>query len=68
MLREVFCFSYDDIADLVGKPAPTVRQVGHRARKRIHAAEKIQHCGFATQRGDHHSIPSHGSQLTSRPW
>lgn len=37
VLREVFGFDYGEIADAVGKPAPTVRQVAHRAREHVHA-------------------------------
>lgn len=40
VLREVFGFDYDEIADAVGKPAPTVRQVAHRARAHIQARRK----------------------------
>ena len=34
VLREVFGFDYSEIAEAVGRPAPTVRQVAHRARDR----------------------------------
>ncbi|OBK23070.1 RNA polymerase subunit sigma-24 [Mycobacterium asiaticum] len=40
VLREVFGFEYDEIADAVGKPAPTVRQVAHRARAHVQARRK----------------------------
>ncbi|WP_443987347.1 sigma-70 family RNA polymerase sigma factor, partial [Mycobacterium marinum] len=40
VLREVFGFDYEEIADAVGKPAPTVRQVAHRARAHIQARRK----------------------------
>jgi RNA polymerase sigma-70 factor (ECF subfamily) len=40
VLREVFGFEYGEIADAVGKPAPTVRQVAHRAREHVHARRK----------------------------
>ena len=40
VLREVFGFDYDEIADAVGKPAPTVRQVAHRAREHVHSRRK----------------------------
>ncbi|CAM4205564.1 putative RNA polymerase sigma factor FecI [Mycobacterium basiliense] len=40
VLREVFGFDYSEIADAVGKPAPTVRQVAHRAREHIQARRK----------------------------
>jgi len=40
VLREVFGFDYDEIAAAVGKPAPTVRQVAHRAREHVRARRK----------------------------
>jgi RNA polymerase sigma-70 factor, ECF subfamily len=40
VLREVFGFDYREIADAVGKPAPTVRQVAHRAREHVRARRK----------------------------
>lgn len=40
VLREVFGFEYSEIAEAVGKPAPTVRQVAHRAREHIRARRK----------------------------
>lgn len=40
VLREVFGFDYHEIAEAVGKPAPTVRQVAHRARNHVHARRK----------------------------
>ncbi|MDT5145561.1 MAG: polymerase sigma-70 factor, subfamily [Mycobacterium sp.] len=40
VLREVFGFDYGEIADAVGKPAPTVRQVAHRAREHVGARRK----------------------------
>jgi RNA polymerase sigma-70 factor, ECF subfamily len=40
VLREVFGFGYAEIADAVGKPAPTVRQVAHRARGHVQARRK----------------------------
>jgi RNA polymerase sigma-70 factor, ECF subfamily len=40
VLREVFGFGYTEIADAVGKPAPTVRQVAHRAREHVRARRK----------------------------
>ena len=40
VLREVFGFDYGDIAEAVGKPAPTVRQVAHRAREHVRARRK----------------------------
>jgi RNA polymerase sigma-70 factor, ECF subfamily len=40
VLREVFGFDYGEIADAVGKPAPTVRQVAHRAREHVQARRK----------------------------
>lgn len=40
VLREVFGFDYDEIAEAVGKPAPTVRQVARRAREHVRARRK----------------------------
>lgn len=40
VLREVFGFDYSEISDAVGKPAPTVRQVAHRAREHVQARRK----------------------------
>jgi RNA polymerase sigma-70 factor, ECF subfamily len=40
VLREVFGFDYDEIAEAVGKPSPTVRQVAHRAREHVRARRK----------------------------
>lgn len=40
VLREVFGFDYAEIAEAVGKPAPTVRQVAHRAREHVRARRK----------------------------
>lgn len=40
VLREVFGFDYGDIAEAVGKPAATVRQVVHRAREHVRARRK----------------------------
>jgi RNA polymerase sigma-70 factor (ECF subfamily) len=40
VLREVFGFDYDEIAGAVGKSAPAVRQVAHRAREHVHARRK----------------------------
>lgn len=40
VLREVFGFDYAEIAGAVGKPAPTVRQVAHRAREHVRARRK----------------------------
>jgi RNA polymerase sigma-70 factor (ECF subfamily) len=37
VLREVFDVSYDEIAEAVGKPAATVRQIAHRAREHVAA-------------------------------
>jgi RNA polymerase sigma-70 factor (ECF subfamily) len=38
VLREVFDFGYDEVAQAVGKSRPTVRQIAHRARQ--HVAER----------------------------
>lgn len=40
VLREVFGFDYGEIADAVGKPSATVRQVAHRAREHVRARRK----------------------------
>lgn len=40
VLREVFGFDYGEIAQAVGKPAPTVRQVAHRAREHVRARRR----------------------------
>ena len=40
VLREVFGFDYSEIAEAVGKPAATVRQVAHRAREHVRARRK----------------------------
>jgi len=37
VLREVFDVSYDEIAEAVGKSAPAIRQVAHRAREHVAA-------------------------------
>jgi len=40
VLRDVFGFDYGEIAEAVGKSAPTVRQVAHRAREHVRARRK----------------------------
>jgi RNA polymerase sigma-70 factor, ECF subfamily len=40
VLREVFGFDYGDIAEAVGKPVPTVRQIAHRAREHVQARRR----------------------------
>ncbi|OBG99382.1 RNA polymerase subunit sigma-24 [Mycobacterium sp. E136] len=40
VLREVFGFSHDEIADAVGKSAATVRQMAHRAREHVQSRRK----------------------------
>ena len=40
VLREVFGFDYSEIAEAVGKPAATVRQVARRAREHVRARRK----------------------------
>jgi RNA polymerase sigma-70 factor (ECF subfamily) len=37
VLREVFDVPYDEIAEAVGKPSATVRQIAHRAREHVAA-------------------------------
>jgi RNA polymerase sigma-70 factor, ECF subfamily len=40
VLREVFGFDYQEIAETVDKPAATVRQIAHRAREHVHARRR----------------------------
>ncbi len=40
VLREVFGFDYDEIGEAVGKSAPTVRQIAHRAREHVQARRR----------------------------
>lgn len=40
VLREVFGFDHGEIAEAVGKPAATVRQIAHRAREHVRARRK----------------------------
>ncbi|BBY45978.1 RNA polymerase subunit sigma-24 [Mycolicibacterium celeriflavum] len=40
VLREVFGFDYDEIAEAVGKSAVTVRQMAHRARAHVQSRRK----------------------------
>jgi RNA polymerase sigma-70 factor (ECF subfamily) len=40
VLREVFGFDYGEIAETLGRPAPTVRQVAHRAREHVRARRR----------------------------
>ncbi|WP_067812271.1 RNA polymerase sigma factor SigJ [Actinomadura kijaniata] len=40
VLREVFGFGYDDIAEAVGKSVVAVRQVAHRAREHVRARRR----------------------------
>ncbi|BBZ12401.1 RNA polymerase sigma-70 factor [Mycobacterium branderi] len=40
VLREVFGFDYAEIAEAVGKPASTVRQIAHRAREHVQARRR----------------------------
>ncbi|OBB37388.1 RNA polymerase sigma-70 factor [Mycobacterium sp. 852002-51961_SCH5331710] len=40
VLREVFGFSHDEIADAVGKSAAAVRQMAHRAREHVQSRRK----------------------------
>lgn len=41
-LREVFGFAYAEIADVLDRPAATVRQIGHRARSHVRARRPQQ--------------------------
>lgn len=36
LLREIFHYSYDEIADMIGKSSANCRQIFHRAQKSIH--------------------------------
>jgi RNA polymerase sigma-70 factor (ECF subfamily) len=59
VLREVFGFDYGQIAEAVGKPAPTVRQVAHRAREHVRARRK--------QRGASTKIdPQRNAEITTQ--
>ena len=40
VLREVFGFSHDEIADAVGKSTAAVRQMAHRAREHVQSRRK----------------------------
>jgi RNA polymerase sigma-70 factor, ECF subfamily len=40
VLREVFGYSHDEIAEIVGKSGSAVRQVAHRAREHVHARRR----------------------------
>src|SRR5206468_4906957 len=40
VLREVFGFDYDEIASAVGKSAPAVRQIAHRAREHVQSRRR----------------------------
>ena len=40
VLREVFGFDHGEIAEAVGKPTATVRQIAHRAREHVRARRK----------------------------
>ena len=40
VLREVFAFDYGEIAEAVDKPAATVRQIAHRARRHVQARRR----------------------------
>ena len=59
VLREVFGFDYGEIAEAVGKPAPTVRQVAHRAREHVRARRK--------QRGASTNVdPERNAEITTQ--
>ncbi|MCX2931141.1 RNA polymerase sigma-70 factor [Mycobacterium sp. CVI_P3] len=40
VLREVFGFSHDEIANAIGKSAAAVRQMAHRAREHVHSRRR----------------------------
>ncbi len=50
VLREVFDAPYDDIAEAVGKSAPAVRQIAHRAREHVAARRPRMDVGRSEQR------------------
>jgi RNA polymerase sigma-70 factor, ECF subfamily len=51
VLREVFGFDHEEIADAVGRPAATVRQIAHRAREHVRARRlRFQPAGAETER------------------
>jgi RNA polymerase sigma-70 factor (ECF subfamily) len=59
VLREVFGFDYGEIAEAVGKPAPTVRQVAHRAREHVRARRKRHPSGQAVD-------PARNAEITAQ--
>ncbi|MGA8253228.1 MAG: RNA polymerase sigma-70 factor [Mycobacterium sp.] len=59
VLREVFGFDYGEIAEAVGKPAPTVRQVAHRAREHVRARRKRHPSGRAVD-------PARNAEITAQ--
>lgn len=58
VLREVFAFDYAEIADAVGKSAPAVRQIAHRAREHVQARRK--------QHGARPVDPQRHAQITAQ--
>ena len=61
VLREVFGFSHDEIADAVGKSAVAVRQMAHRAREHVHARRRrFEPARPAAVRAGHHAVPDGG--------
>ncbi|MGK3208089.1 RNA polymerase sigma-70 factor [Amycolatopsis sp. MEPSY49] len=50
VLREVFALDYAEIAEAVGKPAATVRQIAHRARSHVAARRPRGDVSPATSR------------------
>lgn len=59
VLREVFGFDYGEIAQAVGKPTPTVRQVAHRAREHVRARRKRYPSSQATD-------PKRNAEITAQ--
>jgi RNA polymerase sigma-70 factor (ECF subfamily) len=64
VLREVFGFDYGEIAEAVGKPTPTIRQVAHRAREHVRARRKRPSGQLWTRRNADHRGYSHRGQRT----
>ena len=51
VLREVFGFGYDEVAEATGRSPTAVRQVAHRARARAGAAASCGRACHALRRG-----------------
>ncbi|RKN38138.1 RNA polymerase sigma-70 factor [Streptomyces hoynatensis] len=55
VLREAFAFSHAEIAEILGRPEPTVRQIAHRARRHV-----------ADRRPRHDADPARHQEVTAR--